>query len=431
MMNFNQRATVLLPNTVSLYAGQANNLLINCLLRNHLRYFMRIVYCLTVLLSFLLVACSPSSLQPRAGLLLDVTSAAFYPNAILTRLTTSHDSLSYQPGNYQLTIYRITYRTTDKTGNTIVASGVVYVPSQPTTPAEAYPLLSFQHPTAFSSADIPSETNFAVASFSYPLYFATHGYIVACPDYIGYGQSGQVAHPYEHAQTLAQATVDMLLATRELLTGQRVPFTKQVFLAGYSEGGYATLSAQKLIEDRYPSEIQLTGSSCGAGPYAMTDFFEYITQQRTAGGLGNYLYVWQTLSYNQLYAINKPVSYYFKAPYADQIARSMESARSMNASFNDLCTDEFRADVQNPGSPFAKALADDDLLDWTPQTATRLIHGEIDEIIPFLTTEQAYKSMRGRGSSAVSIVPIRAGYHVPTEVIFMRRSLEWFEQLRR
>lgn len=383
------------------------------------------VFC-TCLLS---CTATPEGVKPASGDLLDSVRVASYSNATLTRLTTSHDSLVYTPANYELAVYRLTYRTTLRDGRAIAASGVVYIPRQLRATTKAYPLLSFQHPTAFSNAEAPSGYNFGVASFNYPLYFATHGYIVACPDYIGYGQSDQVAHPYEHGQTLAQATVDMLLATKTFLSQIHSPWTGQVFLAGYSEGGYASLSAQKLLEERYGSQFSVTGSSCGAGPYAMPAFYEHITEQTTMGGIANYLYVWETLAYNRIYNLNKPVSYYFKAPYADQIKQSVENARSIRVSFDQLCTDQFKADVRKPASDFGRALADGDLTDWKAKGAVCLIHAEQDEIIPFVTTQKTYTTMRQRGSS-VNLVALKTGYHVPTEVIFMRRSLEWFERMR-
>lgn len=375
-------------------------------------------------------ACQPATHPQPKPVLNSASQLAFYTNAQLKGLASTHDSLMYQPADYQLTIYRLTYQTTLEDGTPVVASGVLYVPSQLTAAHKPYPLLSYQHPTAFSDADVPSGGEIGRAEFSYPLYFATHGYLVACPDYIGYGITDHLPHRYEHRQTLAQATVDMLLATQEFLAQQRIDYNRQVFLTGYSEGGYASLSAQKLIEDQYASNLPLAGSSCGAGPYAMSSFFDHITHQSTVGGVANYLYVWQTLAYDRIYKLNKPVSYYFKAPYAGQIAQSLDTTRTISLSFDALCTDQFRADVRNPSSAFSRALADDDLTNWATQTPTRLVHSEQDEIIPFLVSQQAFAALTQRGSKNLHMVALKQGYHVPTEVIAMRRSLEWFQQLR-
>lgn len=384
-----------------------------------------------LLCSFLLLftACSSPTTPPKP-VLVSSSQLIFYDNSTLKRIITTNDSLVYQPADYQLSINRIVYQTTLNDGTTITASGVVYLPSQLNASAKQYPLLSFQHPTAYSNAETPSGTNFGVVNFSYPIYFATHGYIVACPDYIGYGASDGVPHDYEHRQTLAQATVDMMLATKTFLERKGVQWKNQLFLAGYSEGGYATLSAQQLLEKKYANDLPLAGSSCGAGPYAMPAFFNFVTQKTTVGGVANFIYAWETLSYNRIYGLNKPVSYFFKSPYAEQITQSLDNARKITLSFDKICTDQFRADVGNPSSDFGKALADNDLTNWKTPTATRLIHSQQDEIIPFLTSQETYVSMHQLGSSKISLLALAKGGHVPTEVLFMRRSLEWFEQLK-
>lgn len=383
-------------------------------------------------LSLILVACGRDTPTPVPKPQLDsAKQVAFYNNATLSQLVSYYDSLTYKAADYQVTIYKITYHTTLEDGSPTIASGIVYVPSQLTSATRAYPILSYQHPTAFSDAEAPSGTNFTIPTFSYQLYFATHGYIIACPDYIGYGVTDNLLHRYEHRQTLAQVTADMLLATKDFLAQQKINYSPQIFLAGYSEGGYASLAAQKMIEENYAGTLPLAGSSCGAGPYAMSAFFNHVTHQPTIGGIANYLYAWQVMTYNRIYKLNQPVSYYFKAPYAQQIEQSLENARQITASFDQICTNQFRTDVLDPSSPFGKALADDDLTDWMTTTPTLLVHSEQDEIIPFLTSQTTYAALRNRGSANLQIAALKKGYHIPTEVIFMSRSLAWFEQLRR
>ena len=385
---------------------------------------------LLVFVSLFSISCSPTTITPPPPVLLNASQLAYYNNATLKRIITVNDSLVYQAADYTITVNRISYQTTLSDGTSITASGVVYLPSQTNPTLRRYPLLSFQHPTAFSSAETPTGYNYGAGRFSYPLYFATHGYIVACPDYVGYGDADKTPHNYEHGQSLAQATVDMLLATKAFLAQRGIQWNEQVFLAGYSEGGYASLSAQRLLEEKYVNSVRLAGSSCGAGPYAMSAFFKYVTQHTTVGGVANQIYAWQTLSYNRIYNLGKPVSYFFKAPYAEQISQSLDNARNIPISFDKICTDQFLADVRDPSSPFGKALADNDLTNWSTHTATRLIHSTEDEIIPFLTSQHTYESMRLLGSPNLHLIAVKTGGHVPTEAVFMRQSLAWFEQLR-
>lgn len=389
----------------------------------------KVLYTILVGFPLFFATCSPTALKPKS-LLVSAKQVVFYDNSILKRITSSNDSLSYQPADYQVSINRISYQTTLPDGTSFTASGIIYLPSQLSAPNRAYPILSFQHGTAYSDAEAPTGTNFSSPGFSYPLYYATHGYIVVCPDYIGYGDANRFPHEYEHRQSLAQVTVDMLLAAKEFLAKKEITAASKVFMTGYSEGGYATLSAQKLAEDQYSNNLKITASSCGAGPYAMTAFFDYLTHKPTIGGVANYIYIWETLTYNRLYGLKKPMSYYFKSPYAEQIERSIDNARSITASFNAICTDQFRADILNPASAFRKALTDNDLTNWSTQIPTQLVHSEQDEFIPFLTTQQTYESMRQRGSLKLNLVALKKGYHVPTEILFLRQTLKWFDSLK-
>lgn len=391
----------------------------------------RTLYLFIASISLLVGACQPGDVQPDP-VLIQSTAVASYSNAVLHTITSTNDSLTYQPGQYALTIQRITYRTTLEDGTPIVASGVIYLPTLPAGSAKPLPMLSYQHPTAFSESEVPSGYDYTQARFSYPLYFATHGYIVACPDYIGYGDAKGIAHPYENRATLAQATVNMIRATGEWLDNTGVVWNKQVFMAGFSEGGYATLSAQELIEKQYAGELTLSGTSCGAGPYAMATFFDYITHQPTSSpGIVNYLYTWQTLVYNKLYNGNKPLSYYFNAPYADLITESLENARLFTVSFDQLCTDQFRADVRNPSSAFGKALLSNDLTGWAARTRTYLIHGDQDEVIPYFISQKTCDLMKLNGASQTSLVTLKNLRHVPSEIMFMRRTIDLFEPLKK
>ncbi len=406
-----------------------------------MRLFMNRFVCLiAVLFVFIVAACQPDDVKPDPVLIQSAPMAS-YSNAVLKTLKVPNDSLVYTPGSYSLFMQRLTYYTTLEDGTRVTASGVVYLPTQ-ATGGQSMPLLGYQHPTAFSNTEVPSGYDYATPTFSYPIYFATHGYIVACPDYVGYGDASGIAHPYENRASLAHASVDMLRATKEWLqqrtdqanasqAGATKLWNGQIFLAGFSEGGYATLSAQQLIEQQYADQLTLTSTSCGSGPYAMASFFDYITHQTTpSAGVVNYLYVWQTMVYNKLYNGNKPLNYYFKSPYAEQLTTSLDSARSFAVSFDQLCTDQFRADVRNSTSTFGKALLTNDLTNWAAQGRTYLIHSDEDEVIPYFISQQTCARMQKQGASQISLVTLKKLKHVPSEVLFMRRSLELFESMK-
>ena len=129
-------------------------------------------------------------------------------------------------------------------------------------------MISVQHGKIRNPQEAPSFFRDDTEAASFGSLFGSMGYIIAYPDYIGYGASQDLPHPYEHGASLASASLDMLRAAKEFLRGQTdVKWDEKLYVAGYSEGGYATMSLQRKIEEEASSEFNLRASSCGAGAY--------------------------------------------------------------------------------------------------------------------------------------------------------------------
>ncbi len=215
-------------------------------------------------------------------------------------------------------VYRITYKTKNTDGSDITASGALILPVT-TQPAA---MVSVQHGTITSDNQAPS--NFAANSEAATAgaLFGALGYIIAYPDYIGYGASKDLPHPYEHRASLASSTLDMLRATKEFLKEQsEVMWDERLFVAGYSEGGYATLCLQKENRGGSSLGVQLAGVELRGGCLRQNRLYEVPASilPRTAYPGFNRSYLWVTLTYNRIYGLNRPASAFFKEPYASQI----------------------------------------------------------------------------------------------------------------
>ena len=242
--------------------------------------------------------------------------------------------------------------------------------------------------------------------------FAAQGYIVVAPDYIGYGTSQHVPHTYEHRSGLATASLDMIRAARDFLAKNRINWNKRLLLTGYSEGGFATLALQKKIEEETGNEFNLIASSCGAGAYDKPAFMRQILNERTSGDTGiNHLYLWAILTYDRIYQLNRPMTYYFKEPYASLVRAAGEKA-NINVSLHTTFTDAFRKGINNgTDTAFLRALQDNDIHDWKPRTPTQLYHGDADEIVSYLNSYNAYKAMQQRGAANVKLETIKGANH--------------------
>ena len=197
--------------------------------------------------------------QLQAATLLGTVAAADIAAALTSEESLAQDVVP----RYAVTSYRLEYLTTDADGKAVRASGLVSVPQK--APGAKSPVLSYQHGTLFRDAEAPS--NNAVAS-EVAVVLASLGYIVLAPDYVGFGASKGTPHPYLLAAPSAAATVDFLTAARTWRGQANVADNGQLFLTGYSEGGYVTMAAHRALQTSGSSHLQqLRMVVPGAGPY--------------------------------------------------------------------------------------------------------------------------------------------------------------------
>ena len=154
---------------------------------------------------------------------------------------------------FDVAVYQSRYSTQDR-GAPIEASGWF---AHPTTPGE-YPLLLWMHPTAgFSPPCGPSARGIEGAIF--PIVFASLGYVVAAPDYIGMNgwaePSSPDLHPYIVAEPTAVASLDSARALLDEASRSgwpAQPDPSRTVLYGASEGGFAALVADRYAEALAP-----------------------------------------------------------------------------------------------------------------------------------------------------------------------------------
>jgi pimeloyl-ACP methyl ester carboxylesterase len=320
-------------------------------------------------------------------------------------------------------VYKITYKTKNTDGKEITASGALILPSTP----NAASMISVQHGTIREDASAPSNFNDGSEAASFGALFGSMGYIIAYPDYIGYGASKDLPHPYEHRASLASASLEMLRAAKEFLKGQtEVKWDEKLYVAGYSEGGYATMSLQKMIEEEASSEFNLRASSCGAGAYDKTAFMKYVINSKTHGIASyNALYLWVLLTYDRIYELNRPASYYFKEPFATKIAESGITT-PINQSFDSILNDSFKKDLNDgKDQDFLDAIADNDVYNWKPKVPTQLYHGDADRLVFYFNSQKAYTTMKGLGAN-VELITIPNGDHGSSITSYLIGTLAFF-----
>lgn len=305
---------------------------------------------------------------------------------------------------YGVDVYRIVYQTSDLNGNPVEASGALIVPAT----GSSLPLLSFQHGTIREEWEAPS--NFLTSYYNTTAYIAATGFIIALPDYLGYGASKNMAHPYEHGESLATASRDMLRAVYEFKkVSGKFKDNGQLFLTGYSEGGYATMALLKLLEENHSSEFSVTAASLGAGAYNKTKFAEHIaSSDEELVYINSFLWVLDT--YNTIYGLNRPYNFYFKEPYATMIQTQGVFA-DINKNPQELFTQAFRDGIlSGTDTEFLDALFLNNNYDWKPYAPLRLYHGTEDDYVPAFNSQTAYDAMTARGAQ-VEYFPLPGDNH--------------------
>lgn len=326
-------------------------------------------------------------------------------------MMTSYNSSGLQglTALYDVVTHKITYKTTDANGTLIELSGLVVTPVKP--PGSKSPVISLQHGTIFLNV-APSSVNGVYADLA--VMFASQGYVVAVPDYIGYGDTVGTTHPFVHADTLASTTIDMIRATKSMAARNTLDLNGQIFLSGYSEGGFATLAAQRSIELDYPAEFAITASSPGAGSYDMTQTARGIASSTTLAVPAYVVFVLK--SYDTVYSLNQ-LSYVFQSPYDEVVNTSFDgtnSGNTINAQLTNVTADLFNSVflssfLAGTETNFNTALADNDIYDWTPTTKTRFFHGPDDITVPYINMTTAITTMQANSAADVASVDCALG----------------------
>jgi pimeloyl-ACP methyl ester carboxylesterase len=307
---------------------------------------------------------------------------------------------------HDLQVYRLVYNTQNVDGRVVQASGALLVPLV----NKPLPLVSLQHGTITNDQAAPSHYNQNSESWTIGSVVAAGGYVVAAPDYLGYGESRDVPHPYEHAASLASASADMLRAAREFCQERKLQLDERLFLTGYSEGGYATMALHRHLETDLSEEFTVTASAPGAGAYHKSAFARFILKaDKPLNFMNSYLWVLET--YNQVYGLERPWSFFLREPYASRVQQNGIQA-SVNPNPQALFSPQFRDGVlKNTDLDMLEVLRDNDIHDWRPQAPISLFHGTADDYVPFFNSQNAYDAMRANGANKVQLVRLEGRNH--------------------
>lgn len=306
--------------------------------------------------------------------------------------------------------YRVVYNTIDAAGRPTIASGLVVLPIGA---SGKQPLMIYHHGTFADDASAPSNLG-DEAFIGYT--FATHGYVALLPDYLGFGASPIMVHPYVHAKTEATASVDLARTVQNFLRAGGYPLSGQLFITGYSQGGHACVATMREIEQFHAGEFNLMAATPGSGPYnaggVQADFIASNPEYSSPGYLPFLLLGYQSI-YGNLY---NSLSDVFVPPYDSTIPLLFDRETSMGRIESQLprrWPDMFQPDyidgvLNDRNHPAAVAIRDQDLLNFKPEAPLFMFYCSEDEQVDPRNTIVAwlyYAIIRG----ADDVIPIPVG----------------------
>ncbi len=326
-------------------------------------------------------------------------------SSTLLRHYTNSDLQAYFPEN-ELDLYKITYETLDIYGNLDTASGAVTIPSMNC--SAGFPIGVYCHGTQFEKQNVPSNR----VEIDAGLFVGARGYVGVMPDYIGHGESRGI-HPYLHEETEATATLDMITATKELLTQLAKTTNGQIFITGYSQGGHAVMATHKYVEENLLySQFNILASVPASGPYDISGLtYEgmFADPSYDYPAFLPYLMNAMQMAYGNIYT---NVSEVYKAPYDGYIQSWLDGSLTLTALNNFLPqdVDTFMEDSillsydNDPNNRIRLALEDNNTFDWNPTRQVKMYYCEADHLVNHENALLADSVMKSNGSMITEAV---------------------------
>lgn len=330
---------------------------------------------------------------------------------------------------YGYKAYKIPYTTIDEEGNSVSVSGLMVVPQglpEALVAAKGYSVVSDDHGTIFSNAEAPVVIAGANnAPDGSPIILTSlFGFVTLQPDYIGFGDSKDHYHPFILKKSLANATVDFIKSAQKFATENNIHLNKQLFLTGYSEGGYAAMATlQKIEQEGLLGELPVTMSAPMAGPYAFEAMAMGVLSQPSLS-IPSFM---ANVGYAYALSHDEDIASVINEPYASKLEGLFDGTKSRIAIDTELTTVTTGEDglfnpafVQafftDPNHWFKKAAQENNVHNWVPKTPVRLVHCQGDDVIPFKISQLTEGTMKAMGATNIGIVPVEEALGLPNLV---------------
>jgi len=355
---------------------------------------------------------NPSNQEVREGEVVVDLSSSYMKQTLLSKGLIDENQTVF---GYKA--YKIPYTTTDEKGKSVEVSGLFVIPTgMPPVVVNnlGFSMVSDDHGTIFANSEAPSviaSTN-NVPEGSSVILTSLGGFATLQPDYIGFGDSYKKHyHPFILKKSSANTTIDFIKAVKDFANKNNIHLNNQLFLTGYSEGGYVSLATLEKLEKT--KEFNVTMTIPMAGPYDVnrTAFGVLSTPKLSVPSfMANFGYAYAK-------AYDKNLSSIINEPYASELPTLFDGSLSReqidpelsydttgeSGLFNPIFVNNFFTDGN---FWFRKAVVENSVHAWSPKTPVRLLHCQGDNVIPYGISQITEATMKAMGAKDVALIPV-------------------------
>lgn len=345
--------------------------------------------------------------------------------SLLVQLAGAPGKVSIENDYY---LYRVTYPTRAVHGGTTPVSGLVAIPVT----RDVKGIVSWQHGTntdrsqSISKPSLPEGLGLAGL-------FASDGYILVAADYIGLGVSTEV-HPYYDWPSTVSTLEDLLSIARIMLQGIADEPDRDLYLAGFSQGGGATAALQRQLERSNNTGLRLRAAATISAAFDLTGVsVSHAIESDQTLYLGYMLNAFAFVHRESLQGI-------VRQPYRDALPNWFDGTHGADFLSSHLPDDSelfftqaflaaYRAGEREPAW-FYDALDAALTSDYAPRAPLRIYFGTEDtDVIP-QEALTGFERMQALGGN-VELVEVGALDHDEMVVNSLPSIQRWFDQLDR
>ncbi len=392
--------------------------------------YLKILQLLWVIIILFIPACGDkpeeSCVDPTGGQFIEVRSMGTIDTKFINDLRPSFGIPETFIAQFDVEVFAVTYATTDPDGKEATATGAIYIPK--TGNSDPLSLLSGQHGLTIKKRDVPS----TLPLYGYlGLFGAATGYASVQADYLGLGNSDTQNQPVNQKAS-AMAVVDLIEGFRHYACENDIPLNENVFLLGYSNGGYVSMAVHHEL-NKNPRSFEIKASVMVAGYFDIT-VAETVqiadTLYRPAWAL------YTPFMYDQQYKLGL-MDKMVKSPYREKLndlftgeKDGSEIDRALTPISKNLFTDAALTGfgTHSDFASYRKALSDNSLNEVVPKSPVLFIHSKEDGAVDFEQSVNMHAYINAHGGTA-SMTLLETGGHEPAAYSpSVIQAIDWLKQ---